>query len=374
MNNVAIVTFTLEKAGIIPLSHLVDIVNEIYYNNTLIITSESYDSVFYNSKINYYQIKHEGGGNPFSRILKFSLNQLKISYRIIKISNDFDFLILFMGGELLILPTLVSKILNKKIFILLASSHIENSKINKDYLSILTNWICKITFYLSNYIFIYSSLLIKKWNLKSYENKIKIAKRHFINFDKFKIEIEINNRQNLIGYIGRLSPEKGVMNFINAIPLLLIKNKDLEFIVIGDGKLKNEIKDRIKQEKLGKKIKLVDWLNHNELPDYLNNLKLMVLPSYTEGLPNIILESMACGTPVLATSVGAIPDLIIDGKTGFIMDNNSPKCIEYNITRALQFSNIHKIVSNARLFVETNYNFEAAVESYKEIFDEFKQI
>ena len=101
--------------------------------------------------------------------------------------------------------------------------------------------------------------------------------------------------------------------------------------------------------------------------DYLNELKLLVLPSYTEGLPNIMLEAMACGTPVLATPVGAIPDVIKDGETGFIMENNSPERIAENVIRALNDSNLDIIVKNARELVEKDFTYEAAVERYRKI-------
>ncbi|MDI6867848.1 MAG: glycosyltransferase family 4 protein [Methanoculleus sp.] len=94
---------------------------------------------------------------------------------------------------------------------------------------------------------------------------------------------------------------------------------------------------------------------------------LLVLPSYTEGLPNIMLEAMACGTPVLATPVGAIPDVIIDGKTGFIMENNSPECIADNVVRALEHPDLEQIAEAGRRFVEENFSFEKTVENWKEI-------
>ena len=95
---------------------------------------------------------------------------------------------------------------------------------------------------------------------------------------------------------------------------------------------------------------------HQELPDYLTRLKLLVLPSYTEGLPNNVLEAMACGTPVLATSVGAIPDVVPrDKETGFLVRDNSPPCLAKNIVEALTDPELKRIALNARNFVENEF-------------------
>ena len=70
---------------------------------------------------------------------------------------------------------------------------------------------------------------------------------------------------------------------------------------------------------------------------------------------------------MLATPVGAIPDVIIDGKTGFIMENNSPECIAENVIRALSSPDLEQIAENGRRFVEENFTFEKTVENWKEI-------
>ena len=75
---------------------------------------------------------------------------------------------------------------------------------------------------------------------------------------------------------------------------------------------------------------------------------------------------MACGTPVLATSVGGAPDLIKDEETGFIMEGNSPECIAKNVIRALEHPNLERIVENARALVEREFTYEVAggIEKY----------
>ncbi|HQE50392.1 MAG TPA: glycosyltransferase family 4 protein [Fervidobacterium sp.] len=90
----------------------------------------------------------------------------------------------------------------------------------------------------------------------------------------------------------------------------------------------------------------------------------------THTYPTVHDYAMACGTPVLATPVGAIPDVIIDGKTGFIMENNSPECIAANVIRALSSPDLERIAEAGRRFVEENFTFENVVARWKEVLEE----
>jgi glycosyltransferase involved in cell wall biosynthesis len=87
-----------------------------------------------------------------------------------------------------------------------------------------------------------------------------------------------------------------------------------------------------------------------------------------------MLEAMACGTPVLATPVGAIPDIIKDGETGFILENNSRECIKENIFRVFNHPDLDKIIQAARNLVEKDFSFESSVQRYKKILDQIQRM
>ena len=216
----------------------------------------------------------------------------------------------------------------------------------------------------------YSNGLIQERGLQKYRFKISIAHEHFLDFNLFKTHTHLKERDDFVGYVGRLSEEKGTLNFVKAIPDILKKRNEVNFIIGGDGQLRDEIERYFKEHNLKGNIKMEGWIKHDDLPRYFNKLRLIVLPSYTEGLPNIMLEAMACGTPVLATPVGAIPDFIKDSVTGFIMENNSPECIAKNVVRALNHPNLEKIADNARTLVENEFTFDKAMETYRSVLNE----
>ena len=319
-------------------------------------------------KIDLIKIKHHSGRNFICKIFCLTKTQFLISYIFIKYSRRSRMWFFFIA-DTLIMPIVTGKILGKKIFLTVGGSLDMEQNLGDKRVGLVLKLFKKINFYLADGIIIYSSTLIKAWHMEKYKNKIYIAHRHFVNFNKFLIIQKYQYRPNIIGYIGRLSIEKGVLNFVQAIPRISEIYPEYQFQIFGNGPQSKEISQYIFDHGLQHKVQLTGWIDHDEVPKILNNLKLFVLPSFSEGLPNIMLESMACGTPVVATAIGAIPDFIEDGKTGFILKNNSAECIQEGIVRAIESGSKESISTNGRNMVESHFTFERELEMFKKIFE-----
>ena len=365
---ICVISCPISKAFIVPLLNIKEL---LYSFSDVYVIVGSAENIMTKTNlvgIQTYEIQHKKTTNIFARILRYVLLEIRISLVLAKISKKIDLYIFFMEGDAL-LPVLTTKLLRKKNIRALPSfMSKETAKSHKGKGTLLMALIKlqNIAYFLSNKIILYSPNLIKEWDLEKYKNKISIANEYFIDIDEFKIKYKFNERENLVGYIGRLSEEKGVLNFVKAIPEILKERKEIKFMVGGDGLLRDKIEKYLNENNLDDKVKLVGWIPHNELPDYLNKLKLIILPSYTEGLPGTMLEAMACSTPVLATSVGAIPDVIKDGETGFLMENNSPGCIARNIIKVLESPNLDKIIEDAQKLIKDKYTYEPTTRKYRD--------
>ena len=298
--------------------------------------------------------------------IKCTVVQIKTSLELFRLSKDVDIVIFYAAYPYYLLPLLSANVLGKKTLeIIIYTPHTQLN--SGSILGKIFRLQDKLLLSLIDYISPESESLITQLNLDRYKDKILPIGARFIDMDSFKVKRNIDERKNIVGYIGRVVEGKGLMNFVKAVPLIMREHEDVEFLIGGDGDLFNEIKRIIDDN--GYKITLPGWIPEEKIPDYLNDLKLLVLPTDAEGLPTIILEAMACGTPVLSTSVGGIPDVITDGETGFILEDNSSECIAESILRVFTHQNLDEIVKNARKLVEKNYTYEVAVERYRKILD-----
>lgn len=313
------------------------------------------------------------------RILKFMVLQLKMSYNLIKITSKIDVLFLAAGAQVLFVPVILAKLMRKKVVLThlgIGASSREDYKIlfdktlfgiGKYILPLLTEFMERLNCHLSDRIVAFLSYS-RSTLFKKYVNKTHFGcSRFYVDTDSFKMERNLNNRENLVGYVGQLIDMKGVMNLVKAIPLLPRESTIDRFIIGGDGQQRSEIENEVRSSKLDDKVLLVGWIPHDKLSQHLNKIKLLVIPSYGETGPHLLFEAMACGTLVLATLVGIMPDVIKDGETGFIMEDNSPEYIAQNIIRALNHPNLDKIAKNARELIEREYTHESAVERYREV-------
>jgi len=369
---ICLVSFFVHEAFFIPLSQLREIILKISPESNSIITvsPELADKMIFDFKKDVVII-HKNKRHFVFRIINYFILNLKISWSILIKSKDVDSY-LFFNETGLLLPMIIAKLRNKQTIWVLPSSYTKMIEHHRDFLNSISIYLQSLSFHIVDKIVLYSPRLISEWNLEKYRNKILISHNHYINNEKFKVTTCFSDRPFLIGYIGRLSAEKGVQNFVRALPAILNDTKGLRVLIGGDGHLKNSIQSVLQEEKLTDYVDLPGWVSNENYPKYLNQLRLLVLSSYTEGLPYTILEAMTCGTPVLATPVGAIPDIIIDGKTGFIMEDNLPECIAENVSRAMRSPNLDKIAENGRRFVEENFTFEKTTENWNRILNKLE--
>jgi len=367
-NKIGIVTFPISEAGVKPLSNLVRIFSSISGEIYLITGGAGYTALANNKQVHTYRVEHSvGAHHTFTRVINYVKTQVKISIKLLALRKRVDIWFFFIGAEGLILPILTSKLLRKKVVIASAGSGTKSAEAANDTLAGSLALLQAFTYHLSDRIILYSNGLIEEHNLQKYMFKITFAHEQFLDFNLFKVAVKLAKRDNLVGYIGRLSEEKGILNFMKAIPNILNDKHEYHFLIGGDGQLRNEIEKYSNEHNLTGKVNLTGWISHDKLPQYLNELKLIILPSYTEGLPNIMIEAMACGTPVLANAVGAIPVYIKDGETGFLLANNSPECITQSIIKVLNHPDLTQIANNGRILVEKEFTFEKASARYREI-------
>jgi len=175
--------------------------------------------------------------------------------------------------------------------------------------------------------------------------------------------------ERIVGAAGRLSPEKGFEVLVEAAAITTGSHPGIGFALFGGGPLRGRLEQRIKKLGLADRFVLAGF--RKDLDRLIPAWDLAVIPSYTEGLPNIALEAFAAVVPVVGTVVGGVPEVIEHGISGFLVPPGDPKALAGGILEALGSEDRRRSMGErGRHRIENHFTFAAQATQYRQLFQE----
>lgn len=195
---------------------------------------------------------------------------------------------------------------------------------------------------------------INENNITVIHNAIKKEPRKDIDIG---IEKDVLKSSKKIAYVGRLVEEKGVNLLIEAMSIILKNVNNTSLIIVGEGPLKERLEKQAEELNIRKYIFFLGY--RDEIQGIIQQMDLVVLPSYTEGLPLTPIEAFACGKPVVATAADGTVEIVKDNKNGFLVPVGNVDLLAEKIQEVLQNEKLYKrMCVEAKKTYEKNYNFE----------------
>ena len=184
---------------------------------------------------------------------------------------------------------------------------------------------------------------------------------------KTKAELNIPEDAFVVGMVGRLSKQKAPDVFVKAAKLIKDKIPNAYFLMVGDGELRDQVESLINQYDLGSSFLITGWVDTPTA--YMKIMDVGMLLSRWEGFGLVLPEYMACGVPIVATNVDAIPNIIRDGVNGLLVKKDN----YYEATKQVMvlydnFEIKNKIVENATQCVNDKFNGQRVAQESRDIY------
>ncbi|QVK17121.1 glycosyltransferase family 4 protein [Mycoplasmatota bacterium] len=224
-----------------------------------------------------------------------------------------------------------------------------------------------------------NSLIANSEGLKrlalDFDRKSQIAVVHNgVNIHEFTPKHKENDEEINILFVSRLIERKGLQHIIPLLPEIKEKsNKKVVLTVVGGGPYCDYLIQLCKEYNVVDLVNFEGHKNHDQLLQYYQNADLFVLPSSKEGMPNVVLEAMSCGLPILMTKCEGSKELIQDN--GFIINPSLKEQTVKNFTELINDKELRiKLGLNSRKLIENAYSLEKVVQSYESIYNRVMEV
>ena len=180
-------------------------------------------------------------------------------------------------------------------------------------------------------------------------------------------ELWLPHHAPLVGSIGALVPHKGHHDFVEAAALALHEIPDTRFVILGEGELRQTLEHQVRHLRLEKHVFLAGF--RADALSFLKAFDVFVMSSVTEGLGTSLLDAMACEKAIVATRVGGIPEVVVDGETGFLVPARSPRALAQGIVTLLRNETLRRACGQAgRTRVLARFTVERMVRETLEVY------
>ena len=240
----------------------------------------------------------------------------------------------------------------------------------------ILNIIGKISLKFSNTIRVVSENIKRKLQekLRISNKKIFTCPVYVEDFNYLDLNVNQNierkyEDKTIILSVGRLIKTKNFRMLIKVAKKICKENKQVIFLIAGDGPEKESLNRLIKKNNLSENFKILGWINRKELVSYYKLSKFFVLTSNHEGFPRVCLEALYCGIPVISTNTGAVNEILYDHFNGLIIPINDPNKLEAAIRLLLRDDELYnKLKVNAKKIDLNLYSKENIVKRLTKIF------
>jgi glycosyltransferase involved in cell wall biosynthesis len=144
--------------------------------------------------------------------------------------------------------------------------------------------------------------------------------------------------ERVVLYCGRLSHEKGILFLIRALQLVKERYRPIRLLIVGEGPLKAQVRSLCQELGLEENVTMLGELQHDAVTTVMSASDLLCAPSIREGWPNVVVEALSCGVPVVASKVGGVPEILNSPVYGRMVPPGDPRLLADTLWEALNVS------------------------------------
>lgn len=180
---------------------------------------------------------------------------------------------------------------------------------------------------------------------------------------------ELEGKDFIVTHVSNFRPVKRIQDLVYAMKIVTKEVPEARLVLVGDGPDRHNTEQLIHRLDLKENVTLTGF--RSDVANLLQCSDAMVLCSETESAPLTLLEAMSCGLPVVATSVGGIPEIVQDGVNGFLVETKHPEEIASKLLKLNSDKELRRRLGDAaRKTIETKYTADKVVKQYEKIYEE----